>query len=123
VASTDMLGRGLDERTKSRGSIAASSVESVPMKLWAVGLIVFSCAVLACTESQAIERASRHQRQRIEYPPRYTRGSMSQWYKYQDRDGNIRYRQVYPGYSEHFPPPAYLYYGYPKSGDDTGLGF
>ena len=48
---------------------------------------------------------------------------MSQWYKYQDRDGNVNFRQVYPGYAEHFPAPAYLYYGYPKSGDDTGLGF
>jgi hypothetical protein len=31
-------------------------------------------------------------------------------------------RQVYSGYSSNLPPPAFLYYGYPHSGDDTGIG-
>ncbi|MEX0979167.1 MAG: hypothetical protein WDZ48_09960 [Pirellulales bacterium] len=93
------------------------------MKRWAVVLVVLGCALAACAESRAAQRSSRQQRQRTEYPPRYQRASMSQWYKYQDRDGNVNFRQVYPGYAERFPAPAYLYYGYPKSGDDTGLGF
>ena len=48
---------------------------------------------------------------------------MAQYYVYRDRYGNVQVREVYPGYAEHFPPPAYLYYGYPKSGYYSGLGF
>lgn len=93
------------------------------MKRWAVGLLILGCALVACAaELQAGERQQRQKRQKIEYPPRYQRASMSQWYKTRDRNGNINYRQVYPGYAEKFPPPAYLYYGYPHSGDFTGMG-
>jgi len=61
--------------------------------------------------------------QPTKYPPRYKRESVSQYYAYKTRAGQIRVRQVYAGYREHFPPPAFLYYGYPHSGDDTGPGF
>lgn len=94
------------------------------MKRWAVGLLLCSCALAALHgPAEAGEPFNRSKRERIEYPPRYKRGSMSQWYVYRDRDGHVHTRKVYPGYAEHFPPPAYLYYGYPHSGDDTGPGF
>ena len=94
------------------------------MKRWVAGLLLFGCALAASTvEVPAGEFFQRHKRQRIQYPPRYTRGSMAQYYVYRDRYGNVQVREVYPGYAEHFPPPAYLYYGYPKSGYYSGLGF
>ena len=33
------------------------------------------------------------------------------------RNGQTVTRKAYPGYQSHFPPPAWLYYGYPHSGD------
>lgn len=93
------------------------------MKRWAVGLLL-ACGGLAicCADLHAGDFFRRSQnRQRAQYPPRYTRGSMSQWYVYKNRDGQTKVRQTYPGYAEHFPPPAYLYYGYPKSGYFTGM--
>jgi len=48
---------------------------------------------------------------------------MSWNYVFRDKNGQVHVRKVYPGYANQFPPPAYLYYGYPHSGDDTGLGF
>jgi hypothetical protein len=93
------------------------------MKRWAAGVLLLGSALAACAaELHAGEWFERLQRTRHEYPPRYQRGSMSHWYKTRDRDGNVTYRQVYPGYGAHFPPPAYLYYGYPHSGDFTGMG-
>ena len=94
------------------------------MKRWALGLLLVSCALAACTaELEAGDFFQPHKRQRVQYPPRYTRASMSQYYVFRDPNGQVHVRQVYPGYAERFPPPAYLYYGYPHSGDDTGLGF
>ncbi len=29
---------------------------------------------------------------------------------------------MYNGYSNNWPRPAWLYYGYPHGGDDTGIG-
>jgi len=37
--------------------------------------------------------------------------------------GYPAYRYTYRGASDGFPPPAWLYYGYPHSGDGSGLGF
>ena len=39
------------------------------------------------------------------------------------KNGNVTYRQTYPGYINGFPPPAFLYYGYPQSGHTHGVGF
>jgi hypothetical protein len=41
---------------------------------------------------------------------------------YQHR-GYITHRYTYPGYKNGFPPPAFLYYGYPGSGFSHGVGF
>lgn len=38
-------------------------------------------------------------------------------------DGKISYRYAYRGYESNFPPPAFLYYGYPGSGYSHGMGF
>ena len=35
----------------------------------------------------------------------------------------VTYRTTYPGYINGFPPPAFLYYGYPQSGFSYGVGF
>jgi hypothetical protein len=37
--------------------------------------------------------------------------------------GHTYYRYAYPGYANGFPPPAFLYYGYPQSGYSYGVGF
>jgi len=93
------------------------------MKRWTLRLLLLGCAVAACATSlQAGELLDRMRRERDKYPPRYTRASMSQWYIYRDRNGQVQHRQTYPGYEDHFPPPAYLYYGYPHSGNFSGLG-
>jgi hypothetical protein len=94
------------------------------MKRLVLGLLL-ACGglAIACTGLEAGDFFKRsQQRERVEYPPRYTRGSMSQWYVYKNRQGQVKVRQTYPGYAEGFPPPAYLYYGYPKSGDFSGMG-
>jgi|GEM_PF-4275911 len=36
------------------------------------------------------------------------------------RNGKPAYRYTYPGYEAGFPPPAWLYYGYPQSGHSYG---
>jgi hypothetical protein len=94
------------------------------MKRWTVALLLVCAGLAICAVGSQAGEASRRNpnRQRVQYPPRYTRASMSQWYVYKNRQGQVKVRQTYPGYAEHFPPPAYLYYGYPHSGDFTGLG-
>lgn len=37
--------------------------------------------------------------------------------------GYQKSRYTYPGYVNGFPPPAFLYYGYPNSGFSYGTGF
>jgi hypothetical protein len=54
-------------------------------------------------------------------PRRYERGSYGQ-YIVKKRQGQPVVSQVYSGYGNGFPPPAFLYYGYPHSGDMTGIG-
>lgn len=89
---------------------------------WSVRLLLFGCVFSACAAHlQGGEILDRMRRNRAQYPPRYTRGSMQQYYVYRNRDGEVKVRKTYVGYADHFPPPAYLYYGYPKSGYFTGL--
>ena len=84
------------------------------MKRWTLGLILFSCVTLAfLSEAQAGHRR---------YPPRVKRGSYAETIIIREKNRPPRVRQVYTGYSANFPPPAFLYYGYPHSGDDTGIG-
>ena len=84
------------------------------MKGWTLVLFAFACAVPA----SASEARAAHRR----YPPRYTRGSYADYLVKKQKNGEPTVRQVYSGYSSNFPPPAFLYYGYPHSGDDTGIG-
>ncbi len=56
------------------------------------------------------------------YPPRYTRGSFAETIARPTPQGKVVTRQVYEGYRQGFPPPAFLHYGYPHSGD-YGLPF
>lgn len=84
------------------------------MKRWALGLLLFSCAVAACAaQAQAGQR---------KYPPRYTRGSYVE-YRTIVRQGQPQVQKAYNGYSAQFPTPALFYYGYPHSYDATGIGF
>jgi len=50
------------------------------------------------------------------YPPRYQRGTFFPTIV-EPRRGQLTTKRVYPGYKNGFPPPAWLYYGYPHSGD------
>jgi hypothetical protein len=74
-------------------------------------LWIATCGALLslATETQA-ERARR-------YPPRYQIGTNFPTVVQKQRDGTVTTRRVYPGYKSHFPTPAWLYYGYPHSGD------
>jgi len=86
---------------------------------WIAGLILAVSATFFAGDASA---APKNQR-KVKYPPRWQRTSNAWNYVYRDRNGNKRVREVYPGYSQQFPVPALFYYGYPHSGDDTGLGF
>jgi hypothetical protein len=92
------------------------------MRHWAARLILICGASAICATDLPAGEAFTRSAKRNQYPPRYSRASMSQWYIYKNRQGQVKTRQVYPGYGQHFPPPAYLYYGYPHSGDMTGMG-
>lgn len=83
------------------------------MKCWTAGLLVAMLGAW-CSRAEAGNN--------VKYPPRYRRASMAQTYIYKNRHGQVRTREVYPGYASGFPAPAFLYYGYPHSGDDTGIG-
>jgi hypothetical protein len=84
------------------------------MKRGTLLLVLFACATLAqVRQTQAIHRR---------YPPRYSRGTYAEYVIRKQKNGEPTVRQVYSGYSSNFPPPAFLYYGYPHSGDGTGIG-
>ena len=74
------------------------------MKRWALGLLLFA-SVLSVSSTTA-------QAGRRNYPPRYRHSSYSETLV-RTRHGHVTVRQVYPGYANGFPPPAFLYYGYP----------
>jgi hypothetical protein len=100
------------------------------MKRLIVGLLVTGSvlAVQAGTaQGQLFQRKRQTQQQqqqaKLKYPPRYERVSNAWNYVYRDKTGQTKVREVYSGYSSQFPTPALFYYGYPHSGDDTGLGF
>jgi hypothetical protein len=67
-------------------------------------------AVLAAGVANAAQPSARR------YPPRYTKGTNFPVIV-QKRHGEVVTKRVYPGYKNGFPPPAWLYYGYPHSGD------
>lgn len=84
------------------------------MKRVLLVLLLFVFAALCMlAEARAADRR---------YPPRYQRGSYAEYLARKKPDGKVEVRQVYSGYANRFPPPAFLYYGYPHSGDETGIG-
>jgi hypothetical protein len=93
------------------------------MKRCAIAVLL-ACQALAASATlvHGGEVLDRMRQQKQKYPPKYKFGTMTPYYVYRDRDGNMKARRVYPGYAEGFPPPAMFYYGYPHSGDDTGIG-
>lgn len=100
------------------------------MKRWGLRLLLLGSLVsIASSPVEAggglFSRKTREQRQakRAEYPPKWERYSNAQDYIFRGKDGRVHVREVYSGYAEQFPTPALFYYGYPHSGDDTGLGF
>lgn len=83
------------------------------MKRLLLVLLLFLGGMLsALAEGRAADRR---------YPPRYKRGSYAE-YLVRKKDGQTDVRQVYSGYANRYQPPAFLYYGYPHSGDGTGIG-
>jgi hypothetical protein len=94
------------------------------MRRIAIGLLFAASVVasLGAVEASQVNPASQiDQTSHRRNPQRFQRGS---WVEYivVPRDGKPAVRQVYSGYSSRFPRPAFLYYGYPHSGDDTGIG-
>ncbi|HTM54696.1 MAG TPA: hypothetical protein VL175_11740 [Pirellulales bacterium] len=82
------------------------------MKCWATATIL-SLAIVALTS------ASSSAGDRKAQPRRYHRGSFFETIIVRQKDGSVQARQVYTGYRDHFPTPAWLYYGYPHSGDGS----
>lgn len=78
--------------------------------VWAV--LLLAC-VVAATSTEAAQPSSRRN------PRRFERGTYFPTIKVQQADGTVRTRTVYPGYKSNFPTPAWLYYGYPHSGDGS----
>ena len=94
------------------------------MKRWSTRMMVLGC--LLATGLPTVEAGQlfqRVKRERQETPPRYVRAPNAWNYVFRDKEGKVQVRKVYPGYADQFPTPALFYYGYPHSGDDTGLGF
>jgi hypothetical protein len=82
------------------------------MRGWMLSLLL---AVVAIEASRAGAAAAERA------PRRYERGSYSQ-YIVRKRQGQPVVSQVYNGYAQRYQPPAFLYYGYPHSGDGSGIG-
>jgi hypothetical protein len=83
------------------------------MKRWALRMMI--CGALAMTCADAVAGKG-------DYGPRYRRGSYAE-YIVRPRHGQPSVRQVYNGYTSYFPPPPFLYYGYPHGKPASGLGF
>jgi hypothetical protein len=84
------------------------------MKRWILALLL----VLSASSALAVEERPSSRRTH----PKRTRGSYAEYIVIRKEGQPTRVRQVYSGYSAWFPPPAFLYYGYPHSGDGTGIG-
>jgi hypothetical protein len=81
------------------------------------GLLLAACVLsLAADFARADEQPSSRRN-----PRRFTRGSYTQYVPHMRR-GQVQPSKVYNGYRQGFPPPAFLYYGYPHSGDENGIG-
>ncbi len=94
------------------------------MTRWPARVLLASIALVACAGLlEAAQKPARVKCEKLQYPPRYVRVSNAQNYVFRDKNGKVHVRQVPSGYAEQFPTPALFYYGYPHSGDDTGLGF
>lgn len=89
-------------------------------------LLIFAAPAIANQKHKQLLRFKRTPAQKAQmeqYPPRYVRVPNVQNYVFRDKEGRVHVRKVPSGYAEGFPTPALFYYGYPHSGDDTGLGF
>jgi hypothetical protein len=75
-------------------------------------LLVAACGLSAYCQSGSAAEAQ---------PKRYERGTYRQ-YIVRKRQGQPVVSQVYNGYAQRYQPPAFLYYGYPHSGDGSGIG-
>ncbi len=83
------------------------------MRPWALGAVLLATILIASSDAKAGNRNG---------PRRYARGSYAE-YIVRNRNGQQSVRQVYNGYTNRFPPPAFLYYGYPHGKDAMGFGF
>jgi hypothetical protein len=79
------------------------------------GALIGLMVVVAMAASQRVEAARRSPRQ-------WTRGSYVERIVVRRPNGQVQVRDMYNGYSNNWPRPAWLYYGYPHGGDDTGIG-
>lgn len=78
-----------------------------------VWVVLLLACIAAATSTEAAQPSSRRN------PRRFERGTYFPTIKVQQPDGQVRTRTVYPGYKSNFPTPAWLYYGYPHSGDGS----
>ena len=87
--------------------------------------LFLAAALLMAADASAQERGI----ETPAYPPRVVpRGAVRRPSGYgvdvtYQHKGYITHRYTYPGYINGFPPPAFLYYGYPGSGFSHGVGF
>lgn len=79
------------------------------MKRLSVCFVILLAGLAVCSTTSQAAAARRN-------PPRWERGTYFPTIVLQ-RNGQTVTRKAYPGYQSHFPPPAWLYYGYPHSGD------
>ena len=83
------------------------------MRSTLVAVLAAAAFLMAASEAQARKKDT---------PPRFTRGSYVEKLVIRRPNGQTDVRTVWSGYSNGWPRPAWLYYGYPHSGDDTGIG-
>jgi hypothetical protein len=84
------------------------------MRRWLAGGLLGGIVLASWADAaQAIERRAR---------PRLQRESVAERLVITRQNGQREVRTVYNGYTNWFPKPAWLYYGYPHSGDETGIG-
>jgi hypothetical protein len=90
------------------------------VKRWTVTLATLVAMWSSTTPAHAEQKTRTCPNMR---PPLRSRiESVGVWVK-TNGPGYPAYRYTYRGAKDGFPPPAWLFYGYPHSGDETGLGF